>query len=85
MKKYTTYTPCTNGAHSSTLQCLAHIFSAALEEDVTPKQTLCILHAILALLFLVFSLAVPFAFRLLCIAWFAYALHRCKQAGLGEE
>ncbi len=63
---------------------LARLFSTVLEEDVTPRQSAYLLNAIVALLLTVFSLAVPFVFRLLCLAWLVLALRSCKFA-LGKD
>ncbi len=64
---------------------LAGLFSAVLEEDVTPHQAACLLNAIMALLVTVFAMAMPMLFRVLCFAWFATALWQCKRAGLGDD
>lgn len=69
----------------SPVRVLAVIFSEIMDELVTPRQALCIVNALLALLLTVFSLAVPMFFRLLCVAWLFVALRQCKREGLGSE
>jgi len=64
---------------------VAELFSSVLEEPVSVRQTLCILHVMLAGLVAVFSIAVPLLFRALAIAWLWVALAQCKRAGLGRD
>jgi len=64
---------------------LSRLFSDVLEEDVTPWQTLCIVHACLALCVLLCSAAVSLPFSALCTAWFLIALRQCKRAGLDGD
>lgn len=64
---------------------LARLFSEALEEPVSVRQTLCILQVMLAALVAVFSLAVPMVLRVLAVAWLWMSLRQCRQAGLGKD
>lgn len=68
----------------SFIRTLAAVFSEVMEEHITPRQALCIVNAVLALILTVFSLAVPMMLRILCIAWLFVALRQCKREGLGE-
>jgi hypothetical protein len=63
----------------------SELFSAVLEEEVSPKQSMLILHSIVAGIVTVFATGMPLWFTCLSIAWFGYSLHLCKKAGLGEE
>ena len=72
-------------ANLSGVRALAVLFSDVMDEQITPRQALCIVNAVLALLVTVFSLAVPMLFRLLCIVWLLVALRQCKAEGLGQD
>ena len=48
-------TPKTTTESSNTLKAIARIFSAVMEEEITPRQSLLIIHAIVALFFGVFT------------------------------
>lgn len=72
-------------AQLSAVRSLALLFSDVMDEHISPRQALCIVNAVAALLLTVFSLAVPLMFRLLCLAWLFVALRQCKAEGLGES
>ena len=78
-------TPKTTTESSNTIKAIARIFSAVMEEEITPRQSLLIIHAIVALFFGVFTCGLPFWFNLICAAWFYLALRLCKNAGLGTD
>ena len=69
----------------SLVRSLAVLFSEVMDERVTPRQAVCIVNAVLALLLTVFSLAVPMLFRLICVVWLFVALRQCKREGLETE
>lgn len=74
-----------NGVVDAFISPVAELFSSVLEEPVSVRQTLCILHVMLAGFVAVFSIAVPLLFRALAIAWLWAALIQCKRAGLGHD
>lgn len=74
-----------NGVVDALVSPLAELFSSVLEEPVNVRQTLCILHVMLAGFVAVFSMAVPLLLRALAIAWLWAALLQCKRAGLGQD
>lgn len=67
------------------LKNISELFSMIVEEKISPLQTLHLLHAMFALIFVVFPVEMSFVLRLLFIGWFALTLLQCKQSGLGEE
>ena len=66
------------------IQSLSQLFSAVLEEEVSPLQTLCLLNAVLAFTATVFPLDISFMLRGLFLLWFAAGLLQCRQAGMGR-
>lgn len=68
----------------SVIRPISELFSSVMGEPINSRQTLCILHAMLAGFVVIFSLAVPMLFRVLAMAWFWTTLHQCKNAGLGD-
>lgn len=69
----------------SLMTVIADIFSAVMEEQITPKQARLILNAIFALIVTVFTVGMPLWFNFLSFAWMIHALWLCKKNGLGEE
>ena len=63
---------------------LANTLSHCVEEEISPAQTLRILHAIIAFTFLVFSYG-NVLFPVLFLIWFALTLVDCKRAGLSNQ
>ena len=59
---------------------LANALSHCVEEEISPAQTLRILHAVIAFTFLVFSYG-----NVLFLIWFALTLVDCKRAGLSNQ
>ena len=79
----------TEKKHESVLKRMLNgmtaLFSAVVEEELTNKQTLLIINAILAILVTVFAEGMPMRFTGICLIWMVHALHMCKKAGLGDE
>jgi hypothetical protein len=71
-------------AETDCLQNLSELFSAVLEEDVSPMQTLCLLNSVLSLFMVVFPIGIPFLLRILFLVWFVLSLLQCRQAGMGK-
>lgn len=69
---------------TAVIRPIAELFSSVMGEPINSRQTLCILHAMLAGFVVIFSLAVPMLFRVLAMAWFWITLQQCKNAGLGD-
>lgn len=76
--------PTKNVTIKSVIRPIAELFSSVMGEPINSRQTLCILHAMLAGFVVIFSLAVPMLFRVLAMVWFWLTLQQCKKAGLGE-
>ena len=53
----------------SYMECVANIFSAVMEEEVTPRQASCILNLILSVTLLVFPVCMPVVLRLIAFVW----------------
>lgn len=58
---------------------LADFYSKLLEERVTARCTLHLLHAQVAGLFLIFPVDASVAYRMVCLAWLALACLQCKR------
>ena len=71
-------------AATAPVKSLSALFSAVLEEEVNPMQTLCFLNAFLAFFMLVFPVSIPFLLRLIFLGWFVLSLLQCRQAGMGR-
>lgn len=66
----------------SFMECVAEVFSAVMEEEVTPQQAACVLNVIMSLLLVVFPVNVPIILRLICTVWLGasvYALRSTEQ------
>ncbi len=66
----------------SFMECVAEVFSAVIEEEVTPQQAACVLNVIMSLLLVVFPVNVPIILRLICMVWLGasvYALRSTEQ------
>lgn len=66
----------------SFMECVAEVFSAVMEEEVTPQQAACVLNVIMSLLLVVFPINVPIILRLICMVWLGasvYALRSTEQ------
>lgn len=72
-------------AETDFIQSMSELFSAVMEENVTPMQTLCLLNSVLAGLMLIFTACVPMMVRLIFLVWFGISLLQCRQAGMGKE
>lgn len=59
---------------------LADVYSRLLEERVTPRQTLHLVHAQLACFALLLTASAPWAFYVLELAWTALAVKGCANA-----
>ncbi len=57
---------------------LAHLYSLLLEETVTPRQTLRLLHAQLAGLCLLWPADIALSLRGMALAWAAAAIYQCR-------
>ena len=68
----------------ATMESVAGVFSAILEEEVTPRQARCLLNAALALTTCLLCAALPLVLRFAAFAWLFSALRNCRRAGLGE-
>ena len=66
----------------SFMECIAVIFSAIMEEEVTPHQASCILNVILSITFLVFPVSMPAVLRIIALVWMAVSFYMCRQAGI---
>ena len=67
------------------LNGLTKVFSSVLEEELTNKQTLLILNAILAIITTLVSGCLPMWCTGVSLIWMVHALALCKKAGLGDE
>lgn len=65
-------------AATSAVRRLADLYSHLLEETVSPRRTLHLVHAQVAALALFFPIDMPASARLLCLAWFGIACLQCK-------
>lgn len=64
---------------------IAEIFSAVMEEQITPKQAKLLTNAIIAIILTVFTVGMPLWFNFLTFAWMIHALWLCKKNGLADE
>ena len=65
---------------------ISEIFSAVMDEEISPKQSLLIIQSIVSGLVTVFAVGMPLWFTVLSLGWFGLSLLMCKRAGLdGEE
>lgn len=71
--------------NTSFAQNASQLFSAIMEENVSPRQALLALNAMLALVCLMFPIGISIALRIVFFTWFAIAILQCKNAGMGEE
>jgi len=69
----------------SFIEIVADIFSAVMEETVTPYQALCIINMVVAFVMVVFPVAMPIVLRLIFLVWFATAFFQCKRTGMFDE
>ncbi len=67
------------------LNSMTALFSCVLEEELSNKQALLILNAILALIFTLVSGGMPIWCTGLGLIWTFHSLTLCKKAGLGDE
>ncbi len=63
---------------------LANVLSQCVEEEISPAQTLRILHAIIAFAFLVFSFG-NVLISVLFLIWFALTLIGCRRMGVSNQ
>ncbi len=71
--------------HLRPVVALTSFYSALLEENITPRQTLLLIQAQVAFFALVFPLSFSLALRLVFLLWFVLALVHCRRAGLGRD
>lgn len=62
------------------VKALAAIYSGLLEETVSPRRTLHLLHAQVACLILVFPAALPLLVRVLLFVWAVLAVRGCRKS-----
>lgn len=73
-------------ANVSIMECVANVFSAIMEEEVTPQQASCILNIILSLIVLVFTIGMPVFLQIITFAWLGVSVWQGKKSGLlGEK
>ncbi len=63
---------------SAALCRLARYYSRMLGEQVTPRRTLLLTHAQVAVWALLFPVAMPMAARALCLLWAMLAVRQCR-------
>lgn len=68
--------------NESLMECVANVFSAIMEEEVTPQQSACILNLIAAVIMTVFPVSLPVIVRLIFLVWMGVAAYQCKKAGM---
>ncbi len=61
---------------------LVQYYSDLLEKDVTPAQAVSYFSAQSAFIFTVLPIDMPFALRIVGLAWLASALISCKKSGV---
>lgn len=72
-------------ADTTTIQCIAEVFSVIMEEPVTGEQTVCLLNAALAVILFFFTAGIGMVVRLLFFCYLAVSLYHCKQYGMDKE
>lgn len=68
--------------NESLMECVANVFSAIMEEEVTPQQSACILNLIAAVIMTVFPVSLPVIVRLIFLVWMGVAAYQCKKTGM---
>lgn len=66
-------------ARAKAIRLLARLYSALLEEEITPVRTLHLLHAQIAAIVAICPAGMPAALRLLCLVWAGLAIKRCAR------
>lgn len=69
----------------SVIECIAEVFSAVMEEEVTPQQVLCVLNLMASFFMVAFPVNLPVIVRIIFAAWFCVAFYQCKRAGMTIE
>jgi len=60
------------------IRFLARLYSQLMEEEVSPRRTLCLLHAQIAGFCLLFPAPLPFIYRVVCLCWMLIACFQCR-------
>lgn len=60
------------------VKAVARYFSSTLEEEVSPRRALRILHAQTAVFALLFPVDIPFLCRMVCLVWAVCAFKKCR-------
>lgn len=68
--------------NSEFAMCMSKIFSAIMEENITPAQALAILNTMFGMLILVFPVEMPFIGRIISLVWVCVSLIQCRLKGL---
>lgn len=66
-------------ADTTTVQSLSNIFSAIMEEPVSPEQTICLLNVMFALTLVLLPVGISFIIRILFLTYLAVSVYHCKQ------
>lgn len=69
----------------SVIEIVADIFSAVMEEEVTPHQALCIINLVVAFIMVVFPIGMPVVLRLIFLVWFGAGYFQCKSTGMFDD
>lgn len=69
-------------AESNVIVGLAQLFSAVMEEEVTPRHTLLALNVMVALLMLLFPADLPVMARCISFVWMCVGLLQCRNEGM---
>lgn len=65
--------------NSRAIISLTRIYSALLEENVSPARTLCLLHAQIACIAAVLPVGMPILLHLALLAWAGMAVYGCRK------
>lgn len=72
-------------SNTSLIECVAEIFSAVMEEEVTAQQASAILQMIISLVLVIFPVEMPIIIRIVCMVWMLVSFVKCKNAGIINE
>ena len=65
-------------AQKSFMECVAEVFSAIMEEEVTTQQASCIINVIVATLMTVFPVNIPILLRIFSLVWMGVSILHLK-------
>lgn len=65
-------------AQKSVMECVAEVFSAIMEEEVTPQQAACILNVIAATMMTILPVNLPILLRIICLVWMGVSVFQLK-------